>query len=235
MSTAIDPPTDPAARLRSVLNSLHAAANACGRPANSIHLLAVSKQHSAAEIQELARAGQRDFGESYLQEALPKLAALAPLNLTWHFIGQLQSNKTRPVAEHFHWAHTVDREKIASRLNDQRPHYAPTLQVCIQVKLADEDGKGGVPPDQVLPLAQHIRQLPRLQLRGLMCIPAPSDDPATQLAQFLKLKQLLDSLNDAGMQLDTLSMGMSNDYPAAIKAGATIVRIGTALFGERKY
>ncbi len=222
-------------RLKSILDSLQQTARLNNRDANSVRLLAVSKQQPAAAIRALAQAGQRDFGENYLQEALPKLAELSELNLTWHFIGQLQSNKTRAVAEHFHWVHTVDRDKIATRLHEQRPHYASALQVCIQVKLADETGKGGVWPDDVLPLAQHIRQLSRLTLRGLMCIPPPTDHPPEQLAQFIRMKALFDALNEQQLAMDTLSMGMSNDYQAAIKAGSTMVRIGTALFGERQY
>jgi len=228
-------PIHPAERLKTILESLQDAARMTGRDPSSVHLLAVSKQHPAAAIRALAQAGQRDFGENYLQEALPKLAELSDLNLTWHFIGQLQSNKTRAVAEHFQWVHTVDRDKIATRLNDQRPHYAPALQVCIQVKLAEEADKGGVWPDAVLPLAEHIRQLPRLKLRGLMCIPPPTDSTAEQLAHFTRLKTLFDTLNQQHLEMDTLSMGMSNDYPAAIQAGSTLVRIGTALFGERQY
>ena len=210
------------------------AAQACRRSADSVHLLAVSKQQSAAAIRAMADAGQRDFGESYVQEALAKMESLRDLDLCWHFIGQLQSNKTRPVAEHFQWVHTLDRDKHASRLNEQRPHYAPPLQVCIQVKLAEEAGKGGVWPEQVPTLAQHIQRLPRLTLRGLMCIPPPSDDYATQLQQFLRMRELLTQLNATEMRLDTLSMGMSGDFAAAIAAGATWIRIGTAIFGERQ-
>lgn len=233
--TLMSHPTNSIDRLKSILEALQQAARLNHRDTNSVRLLAVSKQHPAAAIRALAQAGQHDFGENYLQEALLKMAELADLNLTWHFIGQLQSNKTRQVAEHFHWVHTVDRDKIATRLNEQRPHYAPALQVCIQVKLAEEAGKGGVWPDEVLPLAQHIRQLPRLTLRGLMCIPPPTDSPEEQLTQFMRLKTLFDTLNAQELNMDTLSMGMSNDYQAAIKAGATMVRIGTALFGERQY
>ncbi len=219
--------------LTGVRNQLSQAAQACGRSPESVHLLAASKQQSVAAMRALATAGQRHFGESYAQEALAKMEALKDLNPCWHFIGQLQSNKTRPVAEHFQWVHTLDRDKHATRLNEQRPHAELPLQVCIQVKLADEAGKGGVWPDQVLELAQHIQQLPRLKLRGLMCIPPPSDDYPTQLAQFRRLHELLAQLNAAGLELDTLSMGMSGDFTAAIAAGATWVRIGTAIFGER--
>jgi PLP dependent protein len=206
---------------------------ACGRPPDSVALLAVSKQQTIGAMRAVATAGVRDFGESYVQEALDKMAALQDLDLRWHYIGQLQSNKTRQIAEHFHWVHTLDRDKIATRLNEQRPHYAPPLQVCIQVKLAEEAGKGGLRPEQTSTLAEHIRGLPRLKLRGLMCIPPPSLDYATQLTQFRRLADLLRQLNVTGLNLDTLSMGMSCDFPAAIAAGATIVRIGTAVFGER--
>ncbi len=222
-------------RLNQVRNQLANAATACGRSPGSVTLLAISKQHSVAAIRVLATAGQRDFGESYLQEALTKMDELRNLNLCWHFIGQLQSNKSRAIAEHFDWVHTLDRDRIATRLNDQRPPEMGPLEVCIQVKLADEAGKGGIWPEQVLTLAQHIQPLPRLKLRGLMCIPPPSDDYATQLSQFRRLSDLLQQLNSSGLNLDTLSMGMSGDYPAAVAAGATLVRIGTALFGERHY
>lgn len=198
-----------------------------------MRLLAVSKGQSIQAMRTLAAAGQRDFGENYLQEAQGKLQALAGLDLCWHFIGQLQSNKTRVVAEQFHWAHTVDRERIARRLSEQRPFHAPPLNVCIQVALADEPGKGGVAPAQLLELAQAVAALPRLQLRGLMCIPPPAPDFATQLAQFQQLAQCLQQLQAAGLAVDTLSMGMSGDLEAAVAAGATWVRIGTALFGAR--
>lgn len=226
-------PTDLTSRLRQLNSSMAQAAIASGRDPQSVRLLAVSKQQTPAAIRTLVGAGQREFGESYLQEALPKMEALRDLDLIWHFVGQLQSNKTRAVAEHFQWLHTLDRDRIATRLNDQRPHYATPLNVCIQVKLAEEAGKGGVWPDEALPLAEHIRQLPRLRLRGLMCIPTPRDDYAGQLAQFQRMQALLNELNAKDFALDTLSMGMSDDYAAAIAAGATIVRIGTALFGER--
>lgn len=210
-----------------------AAAREHGREASGIRLLAVSKQHPVSAIRELAAAGQRDFGENYLREVLAKMQALADLDLTWHFIGQIQSNKTRSIAESFQWVHTLDRLKIAQRLNEQRPHYAPPLQVCIQVKLAKEAGKGGVWPDEVSPLAQTVARLPRLRLRGLMCIPPPAEDFAAQRAYFERMAQLLETLQSQGLELDTLSMGMSGDFQAAIAAGATIVRMGTAIFGER--
>jgi pyridoxal phosphate enzyme (YggS family) len=220
--------------LLSVRQQLEAACRACGRAPNSVTLLAVSKQQSVTAMRAIAAMGQRDFGESYTQEALDKMTELADLDLRWHFIGQLQSNKTRPIAEHFHWVHTLDRDKIATRLHEQRPLDAPPLQVCIQVKLAEEMGKGGVWPDEVAALAAHIEKLPRLTLRGLMCIPPPSRHYTEQLQQFRQLVDLQQQLIIAGHALDTLSMGMSGDFEAAIAAGATIVRIGTAVFGARQ-
>jgi pyridoxal phosphate enzyme (YggS family) len=209
------------------------AAMQAGRLSDSVGLVAISKGHPASALRTVAGFGQRDFGENYLQEALPKLAALVDLPLTWHFTGQLQANKTRAVAEHFHWVHTLDRERIAIRLNEQRPHYAPPLNICVQVSLADEPGKGGVPPAEVLALAQSVATLPKLKLRGLMCIPPPSDTFETQRARFEELAACQRRLIDAGLAVDTLSMGMSDDLEAAVAAGATWVRIGTALFGAR--
>jgi PLP dependent protein len=204
-----------------------------GRDPVSIGLVAVGKMQPAERLRALAECGQRDFGESYLQEALGKLDALDDLALTWHFIGQLQANKTRAVAERFDWVHTLDRERIAARLNEQRPHYAPPLNICIQVRLEDEPGKGGVAPDEALALARRVRELPRLRLRGLMCIPPPRDSFDEQYALFTRLTDVQRSLNEQGFGLDALSMGMSADLEAAIAAGATWVRIGTAIFGER--
>lgn len=220
-------------RWQQVRAQLDAAAIAAGRDPAMVRLLAVSKQHSAAAIRELAEAGQHEFGESYVQEAQRKQAELSDLPLCWHFIGQIQSNKTRVIASQFEWVHTLDRLKHAERLNEQRPIHLPALQVCIQVMLAEETGKGGLWPEQVVELAQHIVQLPRLKLRGLMCIPPPMTDLATQQAQFQRMQALLQQLNTHGLSLDTLSMGMSDDYVAAISAGATIIRIGTAIFGPR--
>lgn len=210
-----------------------AAALRCGRDPNSVGLLAISKGQSADRIRRIAAAGQRHFGENYLQEALTKIAALDDLRLTWHFTGQIQANKTRPIAEHFAWVHTVDRERIAVRLNDQRPHYAPPLDVCLQVLLEEEPGKGGVRPADLEVLAARVRELPRLRLRGLMCIPPHRDTFEEQLAPFRRLHDLLEDLNAKGFALDTLSMGMSADLEAAVAAGATWVRIGTAIFGPR--
>jgi PLP dependent protein len=204
-----------------------------GRDPQSVGLVAVSKAQPPRAIEIAAEAGQRDFGENYLQEALSKIEQLAAKRLTWHFTGQLQANKTRAVAEHFQWVHTLDRERIAVRLNDQRPHYAAPLNICIQVRLEDEPGKGGVAPDEALALARRIVELPRLALRGLMCIPPPRDSFEEQLTLFQQLADCQRKLRAEGLALDTLSMGMSGDLEAAIAAGATWVRIGTAIFGER--
>jgi PLP dependent protein len=220
--------------LEQTRNRIASAASRSGRDPGSIRLIAVSKTQPAGAIAQLAACGQRDFGENYLQEALPKRAALSDLKLTWHFIGQLQANKTRAVAENFDWVHTLDRERIAARLNEQRsPHITP-LNTCIQVRLAEEPGKGGVPPQELAALAGRVLALPRLKLRGLMCIPPPRETFEEQLALFAELAQCQRALIDQGFELDTLSMGMSADLEAAISAGATMVRVGTALFGERK-
>jgi hypothetical protein len=205
-----------------------------GRAVDSVQLIAVSKTQPAAVIRAAAALGQTDFGENYLQEALPKIAALADLPLTWHFIGQLQANKTRAVAEHFQWVHTLDRERIAVRLNEQRNPHAPPLNVCIQVRLEDEPGKGGISRTELAPLARRVLELPRLRLRGLMCIPPPRTGFEAQRQLFAELADCARELRAQGMALDTLSMGMSGDLEAAIAAGATCVRIGTAIFGERK-
>jgi len=204
-----------------------------GRLCDSVGLVAISKGHPASALRAVAGFGQRDFGENYLQEAVPKIQALADLSPTWHFTGQLQGNKTRTVAEHFQWVHTLDRERIAVRLNEQRPHYAPPLNVCLQVSLEQEPGKGGVPPEHLLTLAQSVAQLPKLKLRGLMCIPPPRETFEEQRALFEQLADCQRRLVAAGFALDTLSMGMSADLEAAVAAGATWVRIGTAIFGMR--
>jgi PLP dependent protein len=226
-------PCDLHQRLAQIRARIAAAATRYGREPGDIGLLAISKSQSAEAIRTLAQAGQRDFGENYLQEALAKLEALRDLRLTWHFTGQLQANKTRAVAEHFDWVHTLDRERIAVRLNEQRPHYAAPLDVCIQVRLADEQGKGGIEPAAVASLARRVNELPRLKLRGLMCIPPPRAAFEQQRAAFAELAACQQALIAQGFELDTLSMGMSADLEAAIAAGATCVRIGTALFGER--
>lgn len=205
-----------------------------GREADSVRLIAVSKTQPADAIRAAAALGQTDFAENYLQEALPKLAALADLPLTWHFIGQLQANKTRAVAEHFHWVHTLDRERIAVRLNEQRSVHAPPLNVCIQVSLEDEPGKGGISRTDLAGLARKVLELPRLRLRGLMCIPPPREGFEAQRQLFAELADCARELREQGMPLDTLSMGMSGDLEAAVAAGATCVRIGTAIFGDRK-
>lgn len=205
-----------------------------GRDRDSVRLIAVSKTQSAEAIRTVATLGQQEFAENYVQEALPKLAALADLPLTWHYIGQLQANKTRDVAEHFHWVHTLDRERIAARLSEQRSVHAPPLNVCIQVRLADEAGKGGITKTELAPLARRVVELPRLRLRGLMCIPPPREGFEAQRQLFAELADCARELREQGMELDTLSMGMSGDLEAAVAAGATCVRIGTAIFGERK-
>ena len=220
-------------RLRNVREHLQTVATQYGRESGSIRLVAVSKTHPPEMIRAVADQGQHDFGESYLQEAIDKQAVLADLPLTWHYIGQVQSNKTRPIAEHFDWVHTVDRLKIAERLSSQRPAELSPLNICIQVKLAEEAGKAGIRPGDVAALAQDIALLPNLRLRGLMCIPPPSEDFASQRGYFTQLAELLQTLNRGGVSLDTLSMGMSGDLDAAIASGATMVRVGTAIFGER--
>jgi pyridoxal phosphate enzyme (YggS family) len=208
------------------------AAQASQRDCATVGLLAVSKTKPAAAIRQAFAAGTRDFGENYLQEALEKQAELSDLPLTWHFIGPIQSNKTKPIAEHFAWVHSVDRLKIAQRLSDQRPAHLPALNICLQVNVSGEASKSGCNPDELPALAQAVTQLPNLRLRGLMTIPEPTDDPCEQRAAFARLRELQHGLN---LDLDTLSMGMSHDLEAAIAEGATWVRIGTALFGARDY
>ena len=211
---------------------IRAAAQASGRDLDGIGLLAVSKTKPAAAVREAFAAGVRDFGENYLQEALDKQAELSELPLIWHFIGPIQSNKTKPIAEHFAWVHSVDRLKIAQRLSEQRPTGLPPLNICLQVNVSAEDSKSGCAPAELAALAQAVSQLPNLRLRGLMAIPEPTDDVAAQRAAFARLRELRDGLP---LPLDTLSMGMSHDLDAAIAEGATWVRIGTALFGARDY
>jgi pyridoxal phosphate enzyme (YggS family) len=225
-----------AANLQAVRARIAAACIAAGRPLESVRLLAVSKTWPAASVREAIAAGQRAFGENYVQEAIDKKAELASLNqdldLEWHFIGPLQSNKTRLVAENFAWVHSVDRLKIAERLSAQRPPELTPLQICLQVNVSGEASKSGCDPDQVATLARTLATLPGLRLRGLMAIPEPSDDPLRQRQQFAILRRLRDSLP---MELDTLSMGMSHDLEAAIMEGSTLLRIGTAIFGQRNY
>jgi pyridoxal phosphate enzyme (YggS family) len=227
------PQFSPAA-LQSVRARIARAAEAAGRDPDSVRLLAVSKLQPASMVRAATAAGQREFGENYVQEGIDKIEALADVpGLGWHFIGQLQGNKTREVAERFDWVHTVDRERIAARLSAQRPQPAPPLQVLLQVSLAEEPGKGGVTPGQVPALARVVSALPGLRLRGLMCIPPPVADPLAQRVPFRQLRELLEQLNAAGHGLDTLSMGMSDDLEAAVLEGSTLVRVGTAIFGPR--
>lgn len=211
-------------------------AQACadaGRPANSVQLLAVSKTFGPDAVAQAHASGQTAFGENYIQEAVNKITALAHLPLEWHCIGPLQSNKTRLVAEHFQWVHTVDRLKIAQRLSEQRPLHLPPLQVCIQVNVDGGGTKSGVAPPEALALAQAIAVLPRLTLRGLMCIPEPAPDFIAACAVFMRARALFDAINAAGVTLDTLSMGMSADLEAAVHSGSTLVRVGSAIFGAR--
>lgn len=215
-----------------VSQRIRAAAQASQRDADSVHLLAVSKTKPAQAVREAHAAGMRDFGENYLQEALGKQAELTDLPLSWHFIGPIQSNKTRAIAENFAWVHSVDRLKIAQRLSEQRPADLPPLNICIQVNVSGEASKSGCTPADLSALAEAISALPRLKLRGLMAIPEPTDDRAEQDAAFATVRDLQASLN---LGLDTLSMGMSHDLESAIAQGATWVRIGTALFGARDY
>ena len=224
-----------ATNLQAVQTRISTAARAAGRPPESIALLAVSKTWSLSSVIDAATAGQRAFGENYVQEGVDKASATVDRNLDWHFIGPLQSNKTRPVAEHFAWVHSIDRLKIAERLSAQRPADLPPLQVCVQVNVSGEASKSGCHPDEALALCQAVAALPRLTLRGLMAIPEPADDEAGQRAPFRQLREIFETIRAAGLPLDTLSMGMSHDLEAAIAEGATIVRIGTAIFGERNY
>ncbi len=220
--------------LLTVRRRVEAAEQRFGRPPGSVTLLAVSKTRPAVDIEKVASAGQRAFGESYAQEALGKIAALTHLPLEWHFIGPVQTNKTRIIAEHFHWVHSIDRSRVARRLSEQRPDDLPPLQVCLQINVSGETSKAGVAPDQADALASVIAGLPRLQLRGLMTIPAPAAEFAAQRAPFQRVWALREHMRAGGLTLDTLSMGMSADLEAAIAEGATIVRVGTAIFGPRK-
>ncbi len=222
---------DFAARFQTVLARIRTAERQFQRPPHSVRLLAVSKTHPASAVAELAAAGQRDFGENYIQEALDKIAELAALDLEWHFIGPIQANKTRSIAEHFAWVHSVDRLKIAERLNAQRPADLPPLNICLEVNIDREPSKHGFDESELADMARTVATLPRLRLRGLMAIPAPAADFAAQRQPFARLREWKERLNIAG--LDTLSMGMSDDLEAAVAEGATLVRIGTALFGPR--
>lgn len=224
---------DLAARLASLRAQITHAAQAAGRNEDSVTLIGVCKGQSAAAVQTLARLGVEHFGESYLQEAQPRRLELGGNELTWHFIGRLQANKTRAIAGHFSWVHALDRARIAERLNAQRPTFAPPLNVCLQVRLVADPARGGVEAAQLGELVQQVRSLPRLRLRGLMCMVPDGLDAAAQSAHFRAVAGLREQLNAGGAQLDTLSMGMSGDFALAIQAGATMVRIGTALFGAR--
>ncbi len=227
-----------AQQLDKVRQRIASAARQVNRPTTDIQLLAVSKTQPVEAIVDAFAAGQRCFGESYVQEAITKMQAVADRvgqgQVEWHFIGPIQSNKTAAIAAHFAWVHSIDRLKIAQRLSEQRPPSLPALNVCLQVNISAEASKAGIAPEQVYALAKAIRQLPRLRLRGLMTIPAPSDDPTRQKQPFRQLRELLQALIEKGIPLDTLSMGMSGDLDAAILEGATIVRIGTDIFGARR-
>ncbi len=219
--------------LNDIRMQIEAAAIASHRNSNDISLLAVSKRKPVEDIRLAYSCGQRDFGENYLQEAQQKMEALSDLDINWHFIAAIQSNKTRPIAEAFDWVHCIDRFKIAKRLSDQRPATMPALNVCIQVNVEQEASKSGITLNEVNALAGQIAELPNLKLRGLMAIPTPQDDNEAQRKPFAQLRQALEQLNEKGFDCDTLSMGMTHDMSAAIAEGATLVRIGTAIFGER--
>jgi len=223
-----------AANLQGLRSRMARAAQACGRSPEEIVVVAVSKTFAAERVAEAHAAGQNTFGENRVQEAVTKITELSDLALEWHFIGPIQANKTRSIAEHFRWVHTIEREKIAVRLNEARPEGSPRLEVCIQVNVSSEASKSGVAPGEEIALAQAISRLPRLRLRGLMAIPEPTPDPALQRQRFALLRKIKDRLAAQGYPLDTLSMGMSEDLEAAIAEGATMLRIGTAIFGPRE-
>ena len=226
-------PQNLALRLSEVRDRIARAAARAGRSAHSVTLLAVSKAQPLQLVTAAADLGVSDFGESYLDEGLEKIAALQDRPLTWHFIGRVQANKTRPIAANFAWVHALDRLRVAERLSEQRPCHAPPLNVCLQVNLAAEPTKGGVAPGELAALARAVAALPRLKLRGLMCLPPHESDPARQRHWFGALRRAQADLNAQGAALDTLSMGMSDDFEAAILEGATVVRLGTVLFGPR--
>ncbi len=221
--------------LQQVRLEMSAAERQFGREPGSVKLLAVSKTRAADDVLALAQLGVTDFGENYVQEALAKIEQLSGYSLTWHFIGPIQSNKCRQIATHFDWVHSVDRIRVAERLNAARPPELPPLNICIQVNVDAEPTKSGVAPDEVEELAEQLRQYPRLALKGLMALPAPADDFNTQRRAFRKLRNLHEQLITKGYRFDTLSMGTTHDMQAAIAEGATIIRIGTALFGPRSY
>jgi pyridoxal phosphate enzyme (YggS family) len=219
--------------LNQTKKQINHAADRYNRPASNICLLAVSKRKPSGDIREAYRCGQRDFGENYLQEAQQKIQDLADLDICWHFIGSIQSNKTKVIAENFDWVHCVDRLKIAQRLSEQRPDSLPPLNICIQVNVDLEDTKGGIALEQLPALSQQISQLPNIRLRGLMAIPAPSDSVESQRKPFAKLREAFEEMQKNEIECDTLSMGMSQDIEAAVAEGSTLIRIGTAIFGER--
>ena len=224
------------AKLEQLQQRIDKATLTCKRDKESVTLVAVSKTQPAAKIQQAAEAGQTHFGENYLQESLEKIDALSALDdLCWHFIGPIQSNKTRPIAESFHWVHSVDRIKIARRLSEQRPEHLPALNICLQINISGEESKAGCLPEDAATLVAEIAALPRIELRGLMAIPQATDDPEQQRDAFRRMQQLFTELKQNHPTLDTLSMGMSGDMAMAIAEGATIVRIGTAIFGARDY
>jgi PLP dependent protein len=222
-------------RLELVRRSIAQAMSDYARPENSVQLLAVSKTRTSDEIITAFNCGQTCFGESYLQEALTKIDRLRDKAIEWHFIGKIQSNKTRSIAEKFDWVHSVDKLKHAQRLNDQRPDSMAPLNICLQINIDCEASKGGIQPEEAADLIQQIRQLPKLQLKGLMALPTPTQNTDEQRAAFRKLRELRDQLATADLPLETLSMGMSGDMEAAIAEGSTIVRVGTAIFGPRNY
>lgn len=224
----------PSKHLKKVNQRIKEAVNQAKRPTDSVRLIAVSKTKPAADVEQVYEAGQYEFGENYLQEAIDKIATLQHLaHIKWHFIGAIQSNKTRPIAENFDWVHSVDRLKIAKRLSEQRNEELAPLNVCLQVNISNEDNKAGISLAEVPALAREVSQLENIKLRGLMAIPLKTTDASEQHLYFKQLKDCLEALNNEGLQLDTLSMGMSNDMEAAIDEGATMIRIGTAIFGAR--
>jgi PLP dependent protein len=231
----MEPITTVASRLQAVKNRIARAAQSVDRQPDEITLLVASKTHPAELVREAWLAGQTIFGENYLQEALAKMPALADLPIEWHFIGPIQSNKTKRIAENFVWVHGVDRVKIADRLAKDRPESLPPLQICLQVNVSGEASKSGVAPEELAQLAAHVVRLPRLKLRGLMAVPELTTATALQRSQFHMLWELFDQLKRDGYELDTLSMGMSEDMDIAIAEGATMVRIGTAILGPRRY
>jgi pyridoxal phosphate enzyme (YggS family) len=228
-----------AGNLQAVEATIQTACQAAARPRSTVQLLAVSKTFPPEAVLEAVDAGQRAFGENYLQEGVDKIAAVAKarpeMPLEWHFIGPIQSNKTRPIATHFDWVHTVERLKIAQRLSEQRPSEHGPLNICLQVNISGEASKSGADPSELLDLAREVAKLPNLRLRGLMAIPEPEDDPDLQRAPFARLRALAQDIIDAGIFVDTLSMGMSGDMRAAVLEGSTIVRVGSAIFGSRTY